>query len=172
MEEESVQEPSDPNLDLEKLREVLFGAVRRDLERRLVLLEERLGRELAQLRAEIEDAVAPIERFGREEIQALGTRLRDQDQLRVDAIRASEDRAKQLVDELRVHALEEIKLAMDQARRREDAFTTGMRKAIRELDTRKVDRTALAGLLSETAVHVGREPHPESSEDEHKGRHH
>jgi Skp family chaperone for outer membrane proteins len=163
--------PSGADLNLEKLREILFGADRRDIERRLNRLDERLDRELTQLRKAIEDAVEPIERFGREEIQSLGGRLRDQEQLRMETFRASEERAKQLVEELRTHTLEQIKLVADQFRRREDAFTTAIKKAIRELDLRKMDRAALAGLLSETAVNVTREP-IEVEEAEEKEKHH
>jgi hypothetical protein len=164
--------------DLENLREILFGGQRREFDERLRRLEEQLTTETAELRAEIKSALEPIESYGREEIRALNDRLREQESLRISDIHATEERANQRMEELRSHLEERTKLLSDELRRKEEMLAGATRKAIKELELRKVDRDALAGLLSQTALHVGRERTGEGryagGDDQEKapGRHH
>jgi hypothetical protein len=151
----STDESDSAEANIEKIREILFGAQAREITARFAELRAALEREVAALHAELKAAVEPIDRYSRHEVEALNTRLGEQERLRVEAMRASEERTGQRLDELRAHLEERARLLQDDLRRKEEALAAATRRAIKELDLRKVDRNALAGLLAQTAVNVG-----------------
>jgi hypothetical protein len=60
---------------IEQVREILFGAIQRDLERRIVKLESHLGARLGELQQESRRRLDVIEAHFRKEIDSLSDRL-------------------------------------------------------------------------------------------------
>ena len=62
--------------NLEKIRDILFGAQAADFEKKFARLEERLLKETADSRAETKKRFDSLETFIRKEVESLAERLR------------------------------------------------------------------------------------------------
>src|SRR5262249_3386781 len=69
-----------------KIREILFGSQMRGYEARFLRLEARLIKERDDIKQEIRNRTAALERLAREEIQALSDRFRTEREERKEAI--------------------------------------------------------------------------------------
>src|SRR5262245_50545509 len=68
--------------NLEKIREILFGAQMREYDRRFARLEERLLKEASEAREDSRRRFETLEHFIKQEVAALGERLRAENQQR------------------------------------------------------------------------------------------
>ena len=161
--------------NLEKIRDILFGAQVHDFEKRFARLEERLLKETSDARAETKKRFETLESFIRKEIEALGERLKSEQEERSDAVkefskelrdsaRSLDKRIAQLDEvtsknqrELRQQVLDQSKALTDEIRARNKETTTVLSKEIGELRVGKTDRAALAGLLTDLAVRLSNE---------------
>ncbi len=165
--------PSVANLD--KVRDILFGAQMRDYDRRFTRLEERMLKEVSDARDDTRRRFDQLENFIRQEIAALGERLRAENQQRSQA---TEDITRELRDasktinqkisqldeqtaqthrEMRQQILDQSKNLSDEIRQKtEELAATGAREA-RELRSDKADRVALSNLFTELAMRLNNE---------------
>ena len=161
--------------NLEKIRDILFGAQVHDFEKRFARLEERLLKETSDARAETKKRFDTLEGFIRKEIEALGERLKSEQEERADAVkeiskelrdsaRSLDKRIAQLDEvtsknqrELRQQVLDQSKALTEEIRARNKETTTLLSKEIGELRVGKTDRAALAGLLTDLAVRLSNE---------------
>src|SRR5438445_469176 len=74
--------------NLEKVRDILFGAQMRDQDRRFGRLEERLAKDLADVREETKARLESLEAYLKKEVQSLVDRLKNESSQRGDAIKA------------------------------------------------------------------------------------
>ncbi len=81
-------------MDLEKIRDILFGAERRESDRRFADLEQRLEGQAVQSELEIQRRMEAFEELIKEEVRALGTEI-------TTAQQVSADRLDKLASELR-----------------------------------------------------------------------
>lgn len=89
---------SDERGNLERVREILFGARSRDVDQRVARLESRLASEMSLVREELRRRFAELETHVRGEIEALAGRLDEEATARVDAATTLEQRVNR-VDE-------------------------------------------------------------------------
>lgn len=158
--------------NLEKIRDILFGAQVHDFEKRFTRLEERLMKETSDARAETRKRFEALESFIKKEIESLGERLKAEHEERSEAgkeisrelrdtARNLDKRIAQLDElttknqrELRQQVLDQSKALTEEIRLRNRETTTTLTKEITELRTAKADRAALAGMLTDVAVRL------------------
>ncbi len=158
--------------NLDQVREILFGAQSRSVDKRLARLEEDLGRKVAELREELKRGLATLEAFARKEIDSLNERLgaeiRERDEghealaARIDESSKTArkdvgqigDRATAAQRELRQEILDQAKRFDDELQRRFDDLAAALARAVEELRTEKADRKAVAGILHEVAMRL------------------
>jgi hypothetical protein len=158
--------------NLEKIREILFGAQVHDFEKRFTRLEEKLLKETADSRAETKKRFDAMEAFIRKEIESLVDRVKTEQGERSDALkeisRDLRDTAKNLEKklaqldeqttkgqrELRQQILDQSKSLSDEIRNRVKESAAVLTRELRELRAEKTDRSALAGLFTEAAMRL------------------
>lgn len=170
----STREAESGNVD--KIRDILFGAQMRDYDRRFSGLEERLLQEAATLRDDVAQRLGATEQYVRGELDALSARLSVEQRERTQSVREAMDALTNVNRELseRIAALaeqtaqqhRELRQAMaeqqraisDEGSRRHQELTAAMRREGNELRHAKTDRTALAAMFAELAHRLSNEP--------------
>ena len=71
--------------NLDKVRDILFGAQVRDADRRFAKLEERFAKETADLKEDVRKRLGVLEQFVKHEVESLAERLKDEHDARTDA---------------------------------------------------------------------------------------
>jgi DNA anti-recombination protein RmuC len=161
--------------NLDKVREILFGAQARDYDKRLIRIEERIAKEAVDLRDEVRRRFDSLESFVKQELDSLGNRITGEHDQRSEALRVLsrelEETARSLdarisqLDthvangnrELREQILEQSKSMLEEiSRKHGEAMTTLQRKSD-ELRSDKADRSALASLFTEMALRLNNE---------------
>ena len=158
--------------NLEKIREILFGAQVHDFEKRFTRLEERLLKETSDSRAETKKRFDSMEAFIKKEIESLADRIKAEQGERSDAVkelsrelrdtaRALEKKLAQQDEqatkgqrELRQQILDLSKALTDEIRNRVKETSTALMREIQELRVEKTDRSALAGVFTEAAMRL------------------
>ena len=158
--------------NLEKIREILFGAQVHDFEKRFTRLEEKLLKETADSRAETKKRFDAMEAFIRKEIESLVDRVKTEQGERSDALKeisrdlrdTAKNLEKKLVQldeqttkgqrELRQQILDQSKSLGDEIRNRVKESAAVLTRELRELRAEKTDRSALAGLFTEAAMRL------------------
>jgi archaellum component FlaC len=158
--------------NLEKIREILFGAQVHDFEKRFTRLEERLLKETSDSRAETKKRFDSMEAFIKKEIESLADRVKAEQGERSDAVkeisRELRDTAKTLEKklaqqdeqatkgqrELRQQILDQSRALTDEIRNRVRESSAALTREIKELRAEKTDRAALAGVFTEAAMRL------------------
>jgi DNA anti-recombination protein RmuC len=170
----SVQEiPGGGNI--EKIRDILFGAQMRDYDRRFARLEERLLKEAADAREDARRRFDSLEIFIKQEINALGDRMKSEAQQRTQSdedltrelrdsarslankINALDENSSQTQRELRQQLLDQAKNLADEIRQKYDDLASRLQREAHELRNDKTDRAALANLFTELAMRLNNE---------------
>ena len=168
--------------NLEKIREILFGAQVHDFEKRFTRLEERLLKETADSRAETKKRFDSMEAFIRKEIESLVERVKTEQGERSDAVKeisrdlretakTLEKKLAQLDEqatkgqrELRQQILDQSKSLTDEIRNRVKESAALLTRELKELRSDKTDRSALAGLFTEAAMRLSGDVKPSGKE--------
>jgi len=158
--------------NLEKIREILFGAQVHDFEKRFTRLEEKLLKETADSRAETKKRFDSMEAFIRKEIESLVERVKTEQGERADAVKeisrdlreTAKNLEKKLAQldeqatkgqrELRQQILDQSKSLTDEIRTRVKESAALLTRELKELRSDKTDRSALAGLFTEAAMRL------------------
>ncbi len=158
--------------NLDKIRSILFGNQIRDFEGRFSKLDERLGKELTDLRDELRRRSDSLEGYVRQEIEALSARLTNEYSERTEAVKelagnlenlnkAMEKRTRQLDEELsksqrelRQQLLEQSKSFNEKLRSNHEELARVIEEEVAQLRSGKVDRAGLAKLLTDLAVRL------------------
>jgi len=164
--------------NLDKVRDILFGAQMRDQDRRFGRLEERLAKDLSDLREESRARMDSLEAYVKKEIQTLVDRLKTESGQRADAIKGItqelKEAAKSIADQmkaaderigeehrdLREELLNQSKALRDEIQRAIQETTAATQRAADELRGDKADRAALADLFTEMAMRIGSDGQP------------
>lgn len=178
----SKKTPADSAIDpagggnLEKIRDILFGAQVHDFEKRFTRLEERLLKETADARADTKKRFESLESFIKKEVESLADRLKAEQGDRSESVkeiaRELRDTAKALekrliqqdeqatksLRELRQQILDQSKSLTDEIRSRNRETTTALSRELTELRAEKTDRAALASFLTDVAVRLTNDP--------------
>ncbi|MDQ3995545.1 MAG: hypothetical protein M3303_00845 [Gemmatimonadota bacterium] len=144
----------------------------REYERRFVRMEERIAKELADVRDEVRDRCATLERYVGDELESIAIELRTSQQSRaaderrlsesiVDTAKAAEERIATLSDlvgkqhrELRAQLVEQTKTITDDVQRRHADLLALVERDAAELRDGKADRAALSALFMEVALRL------------------
>jgi DNA anti-recombination protein RmuC len=158
--------------NLEKIRDILFGAQVHDFEKRFARLEERLLKETADARADAKKRVESLESFIKKEVESLAERLKTEQGDRAESLKeigrelretakvlekrlaAQDEQATKSQRELRQQLLDQSKSLTDEIRSRNRETTTTLSRELTELRAEKTDRAALAGFLTDVAVRL------------------
>jgi uncharacterized protein (DUF3084 family) len=161
---------------VDQIRDILFGPQIREMERSLVRLEERLGKEVADLRGDFKQRLDALETFAREEIDAVGQSLDDERKARtaaLDDLRRElgnlakdtdrrmtklDEQARKAHKDLRKLILDQSKSLGDEMQTKHDSLSDTMKRGVSELRADKADREVLAALFTELALRIKGEP--------------
>ena len=165
--------PEGANVD--KIRDILFGAQMRDYEKRFIRLEARLAKDAADLREETKKRLDTLENFVHEEFESVAQRLKNEKSERTDSLkdleRETNDATKSLekkhshlddevakgMAELRSRILEQSKALMTEIEGRHRDLTAALDRDVKTLQDDKTDRRALADLFTEVALRLKEE---------------
>ena len=168
--------------NLEKIREILFGAQVHDFEKRFTRLEEKLLKETADSRTETKKRFDSMEAFIRKEIESLVERVKTEQGERSDAVKeisrdlreTAKNLEKKLAQldeqatkgqrELRQQILDQSKSLTDEIRNRVKESAALLTRELKELRSDKTDRSALAGLFTEAAMRLSGDMKPSGKE--------
>src|SRR5262249_2368508 len=158
--------------NIDKIREILFGERMRDFEARFLRVEERALKENEEIRQEIRNRTATLERLVRDEIQGLTDRFKGEREERkeviastvaqlTESIRSVERKNIQLDDktaenerDIRRQIFDHSNNLSEQIRQRHEELAELVEQRFEELRKTKTDRAALAGFLAEVATRL------------------
>jgi hypothetical protein len=161
--------------NVDKIRDILFGSQMRDYEKKFTRVEDRLGRETAELREEIKRRFASLEAFVKNEFTAAGDQLKlekgerteaDKELTRElkDSSKAWEKKAAQIEEQtakalrdLRQQLLEESKRLTEEMEQKHKDLAGAFEKDGQELRATLTDRLALADLFAEVSLRLKNE---------------
>jgi uncharacterized protein YicC (UPF0701 family) len=161
--------------NVDKIRDILFGAQMRDYDKRFVRLEDRLIKDAEALREEMRKRLDALESFVKQEMEALAQRLKTEKSERGEAVKdlgrelrdsakAIEKKIAQLDDdfnagqgELRAKILEQFKALSTEIKESHRALTGALNQESQSLRGDLTDRVALADLFSEVSLRLKKE---------------
>ena len=158
--------------NMDKIRDILFGQQSRDIEKRIARLDERLAKEVTDLRDEYRRRFDALELYARKELEALADRLSVEQAERTaavdsvnrglsDVVRSLERQIGQLdvqvskgQRDLREQNLEQSKGLAEDIRKTSENLSGALGRAIEALRHEKADRAAVSTLLTEMALRL------------------
>lgn len=161
--------------NVDKIRDILFGTQMREYDKRMTRFEERLAKELQEIREESKRRYAALESFVKSELDALGDRLKAEQGERATAdreasrefketIRAIEKRLSQMDEQatkvqrdLRDQILQEVKRLSDALQQSQAETFARLEGESQEIRSAFTDRLALADLFAEVALRLKNE---------------
>ena len=161
--------------NLDKVRDLLFGAQMRDMEKYFARLEERFQKDITELKEETRGRFESLEVFLRKEIESLTDQLKVEQETRHQAVqtltqdltetaKAFDQRTNQVEEhivkaqrELRQHILDQSRTLRDEFWDRYRELSEATERGVQELRAEKTDRATLAVLLTELAMRLGNE---------------
>lgn len=164
--------------NLDKIRDILFGAQVRDHERRFTKLEAQLLAEAAQLRTDLKDRFAALDQYIRHEVESVTGQLKAEEQQRTDAVSHLTTELQTLAGVLQQTA-SQLRTQSEQAHRelqdqlhhqattlagdftqRHTALSATLDEAVRQLTHQKTDRVSLATLFQELSQRLSHDQPP------------
>lgn len=182
--EEEIPALDDPSAmgNLDKIRDILFGAQAREHDRRFAQLEQHLIREATDLRDDLKRRFESLELYIKKEVDTLTNRLTKEQEVRGESVTKLAQELAQLATTLnnkarelesqsaqsQTHLMQQLterttELAND-VRARQAETTSAFNQAVHDLRAEKTDRSALAAILMEAAKRLSNdEAHGASS---------
>lgn len=157
---------------LDKVRDILFGAQSRDIEKRFTALEDRLLQESGCLREDLTKSVEDLKTHMNQEIQGLVGKLQQEQDRRVAAIqdmgqtvKAVESQISKRIVELTEHASNQFQAMsaemqqqkhelIEQDQEAMSRMESQFQQAVNELKVEKTDRAGLAEMLMDVALRL------------------
>jgi uncharacterized protein YicC (UPF0701 family) len=161
--------------NLDKIRDILFGSHVRAVEGRLARFEERVALEQADLRTDVEKALATLDAYARKEFEVLNERLRTERTKRTeelkslaaeikDSLRTLDKRIAQLDEvtgsadaDIRSQIVQQQLDTADSLRKLGDTLSDQISKAETALRAEKLDIASALGIFSDVAVRLSEE---------------
>ncbi|MBA3960866.1 MAG: hypothetical protein H0X40_03065 [Chthoniobacterales bacterium] len=160
---------------VDRIRDILFGSQMRDYDGRFQRLDERLAREAAEARTEVQRRIEGLENFLKGEVQSLTHRLTAEQSDRNGAIgklahdlaetaRSLETKIKNLdehtareIHDLREQLLEQSKALGAEIKDKHDQMKAGLDHEAAQIRHAMTGRESLAEMLSEVALRLKNE---------------
>ncbi|MBC1219878.1 hypothetical protein GNF10_16265 [Nostoc sp. UCD121] len=161
--------------NLDKVREILFGNQTRDTERRFNRLEERLIKELGNVRDETRKRLDALEIYIKQEVDSLTQRLKNEQVERDSQVKAVAEESKSIIislekkitqfdeqatnsqRELREQILNQSKSLQDEIQQKSQEIVALLEREAQELRREKTDRSNLAAMFTELAIRLNAE---------------
>lgn len=161
--------------NLDKVREILFGNQIRDTERRFTRLEERLIKELGNVRDETRKRLDALEIYIKQEVDSLTQRLKNEQTERDSQVKAVAEESKNIIislekkitqfdeqstnsqRELREQILNQSKSLQDEIQQKSQEIVALLEREAQELRREKTDRSNLAAMFTELAIRLNAE---------------
>ncbi|QHG14774.1 hypothetical protein [Nostoc sp. ATCC 53789] len=161
--------------NLDKVREILFGNQIRDTERRFTRLEERLIKELGNVRDETRKRLDALEIYIKQEVDSLTQRLKNEQTERDSQVKAVAEESKNIIislekkitqfdeqstnsqRELREQILNQSKSLQDEIQQKSQEIVALIEREAQELRREKTDRSNLAAMFTELAIRLNAE---------------
>lgn len=158
--------------NVDKIRDILFGSQIKNYEARFARLEDTLARETTELKDTMRRRFESVEGFFRKEAETLSARLKAEKEERNEGLKsiardlksASDTLSKKILEldnktaeehsGLRQELMQESRKLLEEIRQKSDSLTALVERRADELRDRKVDRAAMASLLTEMAVQL------------------
>lgn len=158
--------------NVEKIRDIIFGGQMRDYDRRFSRLEERVLKETSDLRSEITRRLQELEDFAKQEFEAVAGRITEEQVERANANKLLsrdlgklsdqvdkktaklDDRIAKSSSDLRQRILDQSKGLTKELRENYEKLSQLMQEEVDTLQGDKLDRTVLAGLLTDMALRI------------------
>ncbi|HEY5035949.1 MAG TPA: hypothetical protein VII74_02315 [Chthoniobacterales bacterium] len=162
---------------VDRIRDILFGSQMRDYDGRFQRLEERLGRETAEARQDVQTRIEALENFLKAEVQSLSNRLNAEQSERGSAVeklahdlaetaRAFEAKIKNLdehtareLHNLREQLLEQAKALSAEIKEKHEQAQAGLKHESEQIRHAMTGRESLAEMFSEVALRLKNEFH-------------
>ena len=163
--------------NLDKVRDILFGAQSRDYDKRFVRLEDQLLKEAADLRNDLKHHFDSLEMYVKKEVELLTNHLKSEQNVRLESnkelsreigdlnkqIQARmielDNQSMQGQRDLQQQILDQHKRLSQDLTQKSADLTLMLEKALEELRREKLDRAALAELFMESALRLNHEFH-------------
>ncbi len=163
------------NSNLDKVREILFGNQTRDTEKRFTRLEERLIKELGNVRDETRKRLDALENYIKQEVDSLTERLKNEQSERDVQVKAVAEESKNIIislenkitqfdqqttnsqRELREQILNQSKSLQDDIQQKSQEILALLEREAQELRRDKTDRSNLAAMFTELAIRLNTE---------------
>ncbi len=167
--------------NLDKIRDILFGAQVRDHERRFTKLEAQLLAEAAQLRHDLKERFASLEQYIRKEVDQVTGRLTAEEQGRTDAVgrltaelqalagvfqqtaTQLREQSEQAHRDLRDQLQQQATSLTDDFTQQQAALSATVDNAVRHLSHQKTDRASLAALFQELSQRLSHDQPPQQA---------
>lgn len=161
--------------NLDKVREILFGNQTRDTERKFSRLEERLIKELGNVRDETRKRLDALEIYIKQEVDSLTQRLKNEQVERDSHVKAVAEESKNIIislekkitqfdeqatnsqRELREQILNQSKSLQDEIQQKSQEIVALIEREAQELRREKTDRSNLAAMFTELAIRLNAE---------------
>lgn len=158
--------------NVDKIRDILFGANMREYEKRFARLEERLTKSSDALREDLKKRFDSLESFVREEVEVLSQRVKTEKSERTESLkeltRESRDSSKALEKklsqleeqlstaqaDLRSRILDQSKSFTNQIQKSREEWEAALDHEANTLRNEKTDRAQLADLFTELALRL------------------
>ena len=168
--------PNQENID--RVREILFGAQVRNMDKRLDALEDRLLKELASIEEATRRRFDAFEVHVKNEVEALTGRLQQghehREQMNKDwfnrlgetsaglehKFTQLDEHTAQTHRDLRQHILDQSKSLSDEIRQKYSELASALAREAQGIRSEKTDRAALSSFFSEIARKLDQEPKP------------
>lgn len=163
--------------NIDKIRDILFGSQARDFDRRFSRLEERLVKDMSEMRDETRKKLDALEDYIKNEVKSLTERLVSEQNSRLDAAKdlssdlkelshnfdrkitqANEQSAKNESD-LRQQILAQSKNLSEEIQKRHSEALDKLDREANEIREDKADRTAIANIFNEMALRLTNDFH-------------
>ena len=161
--------------NLDKIRDILFGAQTRDYEQKFATIEERLVKESVDLRNDLKRRFDSLELYMKKEVEAITERIKSEQTGRVDSLKELsselkdlakgiekkttqlEEQASKAQRDLRQHILDQSKSLSEEIHARHKELSAAQDQAVQQLRTEKTDRASLAALFMEASMRLNNE---------------
>ena len=163
--------------NLDKVRDILFGAQVRESDRRFVRMEEKLAKDSEDLRAEIRKRLDALESYVKAELETLTDRLKTEEGNRTEAVgevsqtlketaKNFEKKTSQLDDQmlkgqrdLRQQLLDQSNRISDEMQHNQSNAAAQLERAVERLQTEKTGNATLASMFMEISMRLNNEFH-------------
>lgn len=136
--------------NVEKIRDILFGAQMRDYEKRFAHLEERMHKELNDLRDDSKKRFGSVEKYIKSEIESLNDTTKSLEK----KIGKVDEKLSKNSRDLRQQILDQSKSLSDDILKKHGETSAALDRVAQELGNDKADRAALSELFTEMAMRL------------------